>query len=95
MRQGKVESRSTHARSGVDSLQYVQKSARLSQRGRFLQMSWSTSADHAQFWQIGAVRLHALIRNMSDNGRGIQPPASEPRVQMWRALDPHGQNIVP
>ena len=95
MRRGKVESRATHARSGADSLQYVQTSARLGQRGRFLQMSWSTSADHAHFWRIGAVRLHALIRNMSARGHDIQPPGSEPRILMWRALGPHGQHTVP
>ena len=78
-----------------NSLQYVQTSARLGQRGRFLQMSWSTSADQAHSWRIGAVRLHALIRNMSAHGHGIQPLASEPRIQMWRAPDPHGQHIVP
>ena len=95
MRHGKVESRATHACFRADSLQYVQTRARLGQRGRFIQMSWSTSADHAHFWRIGAARLHALIRNRSAHGHGIQPPASEPRIQMWRALDPHGQHIFP
>ena len=95
MRHGKVESRATHARSRADLLQYVQTRARLGQRGRFVQMSWSTSADHAHFWRIGAARLHALIRNRSAHGHGIQPPASEPRIQMWGALDPHGQHTVP
>ena len=56
----------------------------------FLQMFQSPSADHTHVWRIEAVRLHTLMRNMSTHGRDTNPPASEPRIQMWRPIDPHG-----